>query len=88
MGVVGEMVWLMDAQAPPKDLRMGLSRLRVTDEDTEAQRGAVTCPGSHSHEVVERLALFQPPVLFTSGAWEWWPWYPPGEGLSPHCPCN
>ena len=63
-------------------------RARVTDEDTEAQRGAVTCPGSHSCEVVEQLALFQPPVLFTSGAWEWWPWYPPGEGLSPHCPCN
>ena len=47
----------MDAQAPPKNLRIGLSRLRVTDEDTEAQRGAVTCPGSHSHEVVERLAI-------------------------------
>lgn len=51
----------MGLQAPPKDLRIGLSQLHVTDEDTEAQRGAVTCPGSHSREVVERLALFQPP---------------------------
>lgn len=36
---LAEHLFEMDAQAPPKDLRIGLSQLSVTDEETEAQRG-------------------------------------------------